>query len=234
MPPEITLEPSRTSDSLVLSADPAAPTMVLGSEYIYWSYADDQVSCDDITLQWQYRVAGSGDPMTLTTITSNGEGGGNVLQFAWTEQISTLGSGTYELQAVVTDCVGQSVNSGSFYFTVDMPPEISTGPFRTSDDMPLSMDPAAPTAVVAGTGSDIYWTYDDDGVSCSNPAEQTWQYRVDDTQDWTIEDAGIYWQWIWVDEISAITGSGTFQFKAVATDCAGQTVESYVHYITVP
>ena len=46
--------------------------------------------------------------------------GNYVLQWVWSEQVWRLGAGIYEMQAVVTDCVEQSVTSDSYFFEVSM------------------------------------------------------------------------------------------------------------------
>jgi hypothetical protein len=232
MAPIITNAPALESSQVTLSTCPFAPTTVLADDYIYWTYTDDTASCTGITLQWQYRIAGSEDPMTVYTVYPDEEGGGAWGQWVWTDYVITLGTGTYEMQAVVIDCAGQTTISVSYYITVDMPPEIVDGPFRTSDSAPLSTDPASPTEI-APTGSDIYWIYDEDRATCEDVAVHTWEYRTDDSQAWSDPIAGTAFQWAWVEEIGAVTGSGTFEFMFTITDCAGQATESDVHYISV-
>jgi hypothetical protein len=122
-PPEIIRDPYSTVDLNTLSTDPAAPTTMPSHSNIIWEYYDDQASCSGITHQWQYRVAGTADPMTLITLVQvpmgpGATGGNYYLQWVWTAQVGTLGPGTYEMQAVVTDCVEQSVTSDSYYFTI--------------------------------------------------------------------------------------------------------------------
>ena len=63
-PPVITRAPYNRDDNNTLSTDPAAPTAM--SSNIMWEYYDDQTSCKGVTHQWQYRVAGTADPMTLS------------------------------------------------------------------------------------------------------------------------------------------------------------------------
>ena len=90
-----------------------------------WEYYDDQTSCSGVTHQWRYRVAGSGDPMTLVTIEQelpmNPEiiEGNYIYQWVWSEQVWRLGAGIYEMQAIVTDCAEQSVTSETYYFSTD-------------------------------------------------------------------------------------------------------------------
>jgi hypothetical protein len=122
-PPEITRVPYNRDDNNTLSTNPAAPTAM--SRNIMWEYYDDQASCSGVTHQWQYRVAGTADPMTLITLQKGpmwpGQTEGNYyLQWVWTAHVDTVGAGTYEMQAVVTDCVEQSVTSDSYYFAPDM------------------------------------------------------------------------------------------------------------------
>jgi hypothetical protein len=123
-PPEITAAPYSKEDFNTLSTDPAAPKAMPGNANVMWEHYDDQASCSGITHQWQYRVAGSGDPMTLITLVQEPMGPGAIngnyfQQWVWTAAVGTLGAGaTYEFQAIVTDCAEQSVNSGSYYFRV--------------------------------------------------------------------------------------------------------------------
>jgi hypothetical protein len=92
---------------------------------IIWEYYDDQNSCSGVTHQWQYRVAGSADPMTLVTIEQHpmwpGHTEGNYYeQWVWSEQVWRLGEGIYEMQAIVTDCAEQSVTSDLYFFEVSL------------------------------------------------------------------------------------------------------------------
>jgi hypothetical protein len=120
--PEINRAPYNRDDNNTLSTYPAAPTAM--SRNIMWEYYDDQASCSGVTHQWQYRVAGTADPMTLVTIVQdlpmNPEiiAGNYIYRWVWSEQVWRLGEGTYEMQAIVTDCAEQSVTSGSYYFSV--------------------------------------------------------------------------------------------------------------------
>ena len=121
--PEITRAPYNPADDITLSSDPATPTVMSGN--IMWEYYDDQTSCSGVTHQWQYRVAGSADPMTLITLEQQPMGpwatGGNYYeQWVWSEQVWRLGEGIYEMQAIVTDCAEQSVTSDSYFFEVNM------------------------------------------------------------------------------------------------------------------
>ncbi len=123
-PPETIATPYSKEDFNTLSTDPAAPTTMPGNMNIMWEYYDDQASCSGITHQWQYRVAGSADPMTLITLQQRPMEPTNIYgnyfrQWVWTAHVDTVGAGTYEMQAVVTDCTEQSVTSDSYYFAVD-------------------------------------------------------------------------------------------------------------------
>ena len=123
-PPAIIAAPYNRDDLNTLSTDPAAPTAM--SRNIMWEYYDDQTSCSGVTHQWQYRVAGTADPMTLVTIEQELPfhpeiiEGNYIYQWVWSEQVWRLGEGTYEMQAIVTDCAEQSVTSDSYFFEVSM------------------------------------------------------------------------------------------------------------------
>jgi hypothetical protein len=126
-PPEITAGPYSQKDlnQNTLSTDSAAPTAMPGNANVMWEYYDDQASCSGITHQWQYRVAGTTDPMTLINLPQVPMGpdateGNWFQQWVWTTQVGTLDAGAYEMQAVVTDCAEQSVTSDSYYFSVGM------------------------------------------------------------------------------------------------------------------
>ena len=116
---------------------------------------------------------------------------------------------------------------------IDQPPVITDGPARVSDGMPLSTDPGTPTSVDP-TGQSIVWTFDDDKSSCSGPFTHSWQYRPVGDETWSApQTPGTHLYWVWTENIAAVTGGGIFEFKVSVTDCADQTTESSVHYISV-
>jgi hypothetical protein len=124
-PPEIIAAPYFNEQLNTLSTSPAAPKAIPDNMNIMWEYYDDQASCSGITHQWQYRVAGTSDPMTLINLPQVPMGpdateGNWFQQWVWTTQVGTLDAGAYEMQAVVTDCAEQSVTSDSYYFSVGM------------------------------------------------------------------------------------------------------------------
>jgi len=244
-PPQIPNEPVRTSDEMPLSTDPANPTPVEANDQaIVWIYNDDYASCSDVSprpriLQWSYRPL-DGD-WTTYTVYPDGQGGGTFWWWVWADTTLIGGSETVEFKVSVTDCVGQTTTSATYYIIVDQPPAITGGPVRTSDETPLSTDPANPTPVEANDQA-IVWTYGDDYTFCSDvsprPRILQWSYRPLDG-DWTTytiypdgQGGGTFWWWVWADT-TLIGGSETVEFKVSVTDCTGQTVESDTYYIVV-
>jgi hypothetical protein len=168
-PPEIIAAPYSKEDLITLSTDPAAPKAMPGNMNILWEYYDDQASCSGITHQWQYRVAGTTDPMTLINLPQVPMGpdateGNYFRQWVWTTQVGNLGAGTYEMQAVVTDCAEQSVTSDSYYFAVGMDVD-GDGIIDVDDNCPSNCNSQQLDADEDGIG-DVCDTEDDGCDGC--------------------------------------------------------------------
>jgi len=243
LPPEITSGPFTSIDLTPLSTNPEEPTTVGADQSIIWTWSDFMLACtSDTTIQWEYKTLGSGpEDWTTYTIWPDQQGGGAQKPDAWTDPMGMLGSGTYEFRISMTDCAEQTTTSEIYYITVDMLPEITDEPMRTSDGTPLSTDPANPTPVESNDSA-IFWTYSDDYASCSDasppPRTLQWSYRPLDG-DWTTYTVypdglggGTFWMWVWADT-TVISESETVEFKVSVTDCGGQTTTSATYYITV-
>jgi len=244
LPPEITSGPVKSMDLTPLSTNSEEPTTVKADQSIIWTWNDHMLGgcTSDPIIQWDYKPLGSGpEAWTTYIIQPDQQGGGAQKPDAWTDPMGMLGSGTYEFRISMTDCAVQTTTSEIYCITVDMPPEITDEPVRTSDLAPLSTDPANPTPVEANDSA-IVWTYNDDFASCSDviplPRTLQWSYRPLDG-DWTTytvypdgQGGGTFWGWIWADT-TVICETETLEFKVSVTDCANQTVESSTYYIAV-
>ncbi|MFC1591268.1 thrombospondin type 3 repeat-containing protein [Thermodesulfobacteriota bacterium] len=127
----------RAADSVPLSINPEAPTPVEYAETaILWSWFDDAYSCPyNPMLQylgWRYRGVGATEWVELSvgdgTGISTGEGGGTWYPYAWADTVvidttQMYGTGPFEFQVTITDCIGQTTNSPVFYINIDMCPE---------------------------------------------------------------------------------------------------------------
>jgi len=230
-PPEISQAPLSWPSFAAVSNDPAAPTILTAGSTIYWNFSDDAATCSGVTPQWQYRAAGSADPMSdLATYLFNQNTGG------LTNNVGTLGSGTYECQAVMTDCAGNVATSGPYYITVDMAPQITTELFSFTTEETLSKDPANPTPLIYWDF--VRWTPVDDEV-CGDMTIG-YEYREINSGDpmtlkiiGTEENTGLY------NGVGAITthlymidSFTDFEIRAVVTDCSGQTVTTDSYYFT--
>jgi hypothetical protein len=244
LPPEITSGPVTSMDLTPLSTNSEEPTTVRADQSIIWTWSDYMLGCtSDPTIRWEYKPLGSGpEDWTTYTIQPDQQGGGAQKPDAWTDPMGMLGNGTFEFRISMTDCAEQTTVSDVFYIVVDMPPEITGGPVRTSDETPLSTDPANPTPVESNDSA-IFWIYNDDYVSCQDvsppPRTLQWSYRPLGSGDWTTytvypdgQGGGTFWGWVWADT-TVITESETVEFKVSVTDCTDQTTESEMFYITV-
>jgi hypothetical protein len=229
--PVITQEPTTFPDDQSLSTDPAAPTVVTAQNLIYWRFSDNELDCTGITADWQYRAAGSSDPMTVeaATVFQVGEG-------AFTFNVGQLGTGTYEFQAVLTDCAGNVTTSSLLYITVDMPPQI-VGPLTSFDSGEvLSTDSANPTSLIYWDF--VMWIPEDDEV-CGD-IEVGYNYRELGSTDEMIfnligteENTGLYnGEGAITTHLYMIDTFTDYEIQAVVTDCSGQTVVTDSYYFT--
>lgn len=229
--PIITLEPTRISDNIQLSKNPTKPTLIASSEdYIYWEFSDKKTEqCNGPNTHiWQFR----GDENEAWTT----ESAGTYLRWVWTLDMGELmGSGRFEFRAAITDCEGNETVTEIYYIQVDLPP-VFTGnpgePARVGDLVPLSTNASAPT-LVESTGQSIVWSFDDDKESCSGSFIHTWQYRRDNTQEWSFYTPETHLYWVWTEDMGMLSGEGDFEFQVSVTDCSGQSAMSSIYYITL-
>jgi len=259
-------EPTTSGSQTALSTDSQNPTTVGGGELIYWWYTDETLNCTENTVaQWQYREAGSGDPFSvvdLPDIYGHPElnyameaWGGNIIPStsAFTGYTRILGGGTFEMQLVLTDCAGQTVTSQSYYFTVDLEPQINKEPTAYSNSGPLIVlgtDIGNPAAVTEDHL--LYWWIADDEATCSEDMASSYKYRTAGSSDaWTVisqpkagtggipfADAqngvgGVLSNSTPFTGWASMFGAGTWEIRQVVTDCAGSTVTGDTYYFSV-
>jgi hypothetical protein len=154
-----------------------------------------------------------------------------------TDSVGTLGSGTYECQAVMTDCAGNVTTSSSYYIPVDTPPEIVSDLFSFTTTETLSTDSTAPTPLIYWDF--VQWTPIDDEV-CGDMTIG-YEYReIDSGAPMTLkiigteENTGLY------NGVGAITthlymidSFTDYEIRAVVTDCSGQTATTDSYYFTI-
>ena len=76
---------------------------------------------------------------------------------------------TYAFRFTVTDCAGQSTQSGKYYFRVaasDAPPVITGGPWLAAGSWPM-LPTSESGAFVLKQNYYVFWTFSDDYVSCA-------------------------------------------------------------------
>jgi hypothetical protein len=263
--PEFANTPTTSGSQTALSTDSGNPTTVGGSELIYWWYADESLSCtEDVTVDWQYRVFGSGDAFTVVdlpavtgaTLAAALEAWGGYKppgNTGFTGYTRILGGGTFEFQAVLTDCADQTVTSESYFLTVDLEPQITKEPTAFSFSGPLivlSADIGNPAAITEDHL--LYWWISDDEATCSDNMASSYQYRAAGSGDaWAVvnqvvagtggipfEDAqngvgGVLTNSTPFTGWASMFGSGTWEIQQEVTDCAGQTVTGDSYYFSV-
>jgi len=232
-PPVISQTPITFPDGQSLSTDSGAPTVMRAMNLIYWIFEDDELDCSGVTAELKYRAAGSSDPMAvLQTYLFNPAAGSG----AFTASVSTLGTGSYECQAVLTDCAGNVTTSPMNYIIVDMPPEITSTLFSFDTGETLSTDPANPTSM-------IYWDFvqwgpADDEV-CGDMTI-SYQYReIGSGNEMKLnvigneENTGLYnGEWAITTHLYMIDSFTNYEVQAVVTDCSDQTATSDSYYFT--
>jgi hypothetical protein len=203
---------------------------------VLWTFSDDFAACsEDCTHSAEYQVLGA-DTWTPVAVSSNAAQG-----YAYCELpvVSLQNATTYALRFTVTDCAGQSTQSGEYYFRVavtDAPPVITGGPWLAAGAWPI-LSISASRAAVLNQDSAVLWTFSDDYASCSGLCTHRARYKEVNAVDWT---------WIPVStdptgEAYAYTtlpagslAAGTYQFYFDVRDCAGQrTYAPKVYYFKV-
>jgi hypothetical protein len=185
----------------------------------------------------EYSVAGS-NSWTALTVSSDDAGG-----YAYVDlPIDQLQNATtYAFRFSITDCAGQTTQSGTYYFKVDrpdQPPIFLCEPLWVGPWIALSTDPANPHK--PQSENMLFWAIDDDAVACTG-TEVNWKYRPVQLQagevvalgDWVIEMPSRFMQWIWIEApgIADIPASpGVYEFKMTVTDCMDQMTDSKVFF----
>ncbi len=103
---------------------------------VLWTFSDDFGSCSGAcTHSAEYQELGGGTWTSLSVSSDAAEGTAQVAL-----PVSQLQNGTYAFRFTVTDCAGQTTQSGTYYFRVarpDKPPVITAGPFVAAGPWPV-------------------------------------------------------------------------------------------------
>jgi len=208
----------------LLSASQESPTVLRQNIVLLWTYSDDYASCSaDCTHTAEYSVAGS-DSWTAIVGTDVDGGSGYVsLPVDGLENATT-----YAFRFTVTDCAGQSTQSGEYYFRVatsDAPPQITGGPYLAAGTWPR-MPSSEESAFVLSDNQYILWTFEDDYASCGALCTHVAKYRKVGEVQWTniavsTDPAGT--EYASAELPVASLAAGTYQLTVSTRDCAGQT-----------
>jgi hypothetical protein len=238
-PPAIELGPFLAAGYWpLLSSSQASPTILKRNRNLLWTFSDDFASCsEDCTHTAEYQALGS-DTWTQLDVTSDAVEGTAQVSLPVT---SLQNATTYAFRFAVTDCAGQTTQSGEYYFriaTSDAPPAIESGPFLATGAWPQLANSAS-SALVLRQNYDVLWTFNDDYASCSGLWLCTHRSRYRKVGDtvWTwipvsVDPEGIWYAYatLPVDSLDA----GTYQFHFDVMDCAGQrTYAPWVYYFKV-
>lgn len=121
---------------------------------------------------------------------------------------------------------------GPFVGTNDPAPAITDGPdLLLEESLPLSDDSLNPS--VTGGLDTIIWTYVDEKTACSSACRHLFEYRRPGDGGWTRGTPYDYWKFVWIDTPGAIMGTGLFEFRVKAEDCAGNVTISPVYFLDI-
>jgi hypothetical protein len=173
---------------------------------------------------------------TALTVSSDAAGGYAYVNLPITELQNAT---TYAFRFSVTDCAGQTTQSGTYYFRVavtDAPPVITGGPWLTAGPWPL-LPASASRAPVLTQNENVLWTFSDDYAGCAGVCTHRARYKKVDAAVWTwipvsTDPAGEAYAYttLPVESLAA----GTYYFYFEVTDCAGQRTNApRVYYFKV-
>jgi hypothetical protein len=216
---------SEISDSCYLYLDEEEPSstiisptdgQVFGSAITIEGSSEDDPDWGLVdTVNLYFSVAGEGDWQLIETFTNSADDE----PFAWSTDWTPPLDDTYDLKAAATDRAGNEESTAYVYgiiYDTTAPVSYFTSPeegaiFGGPDETPISIE----------------------GYSTDEPSETvestTLYYSPADEENWdeletfenTEEDDPFYWSYVWTPE-----EDGEYDFKAVATDKAGNTEES--------
>ena len=235
-PPAITAGPYLAAGPWPLLPTSSESPMVLKKNYsVLWTFSDDFASCQgDCTHGAEYQIVGGSGTWQALAVQSDAANG-----YAWVDlPVSQLQNGTYAFRFTVTDCAGQSVQSGTYYFKVarpDKPPVIGDGPFVAAGPWPL-LPTSQESPMVLKKNYSVLWTFSDDYVSCPGLCTHRARYKPVDGSTWTdlsvSTDPDGTWYAFAELPVSQLE-NGTYGFVFDVTDCAGQTTYSNTYYFKV-
>jgi hypothetical protein len=236
-PPAIELGPFVAAGPWpLLSTSQASPMYLKRNVGVLWTFSEDFASCSgDCTHTAEYSVVGTSDWIPITVSSDAAEG------MAWASlPIADLqNAATYAFRFTVTDCAGQSTQSGEYYFKVartDAPPVILSGPYLAAGPWP-KFAATASSAFVLRQNSDVLWTFSDDYVFCSGLCTHRARFRKVGDTAWTFIPVSADPEGIWYAYATLPVDSldvGTYQFYFDVLDCAGQrTYAPKVYYFKV-
>ena len=136
-------------------------------------------------------------------------------------------------------------NTGTGLVSCDAAPEFVLLPCRIIDVgvgyyrmRPLGFQagdesPDHPGKVKAGTFAGGLIVFDDYGT-CTDWPTVAWQYRDYGATGWSHFAVRYFFQdTIWFDVDPGLAGTGPYEFRAVLTDCAGQSITTDIDWITL-
>ena len=241
-PPAIELGPFLAAGPWpVLPTDPDNP-MILTQDYsVLWTVSDDYASCPEFcTHTAEYQAVGESAWTELTVTADPIEE-----WYAYVDlpiETTLQNATTYALRFTVTDCAGQSTDSGLYYFrivtvTEDAPPVIESGPFLAAGSWPL-LATTESRAFSLSQNYHVLWTFSDDYASCEDGlCTHHARYRKVGEDVWTwltpvSTDSTDSW-YAYVELPVGILENGIYQFRIDTTDCIGQIDFSTIYYFKV-
>ena len=228
---------------------PVLPTSIESPRYlkqngsVLWTFNDDYASCSEQCTHSATvsSIAGAATVVLDVETDASGE------WFAYVElPIEGLqNETTHALRFSVTDCAGQTTQSGEYFFRtavgVDTPPVIMNGPLVAAgawDKLPKWWQ--SDQAPVLSENTNLLWTFTDDYLDCEGACTHRARYSRHD-------GSNANWVWTQIPVSTDPTGKayayaelpidslddGTYVFWFDVADCAGQRVYSTVHSFKV-
>jgi 5-hydroxyisourate hydrolase-like protein (transthyretin family) len=196
---------------------------------VLWTFSDDYASCPDgvCTHVAEYQKAGDSEWTALTTVNTDSTG----KKYAYVElPVESLQNATtYAFRFTVTDCAGQTTQSGTYYFRVatsDAPPAITGGPVLYAEGGWWPLPTSASKAGVLCQNYPVLWTFSDDYASCAGLCKHRARYRKLGDTVWTwitpVSTDSTGKKYAYTELPVAGLAAGTYQFHFDVRDCAGQ------------
>jgi hypothetical protein len=221
----------------MLPTAPATPLYLNQDRDVLWTFSDDYASCPEFcTHTAEYKAVGESTWTSLDVSTDPTE---QWYAYATLPVESLQNATTYALRFTVTDCAGQSTQSGEYYFRValyDDPPVIESGPFLAAGTWPV-LPGKASNALTLKQNYDVLWTFSDDYATCGGDCTHRARIRAvgEDVWTWLPVETDPTGRWYAYTTLPVESLSpGTYQFQFDVRDCAGQyTFPPHFYYIMV-